>query len=109
MLKRQLQEKLLEEEREAWEAQLVELLKERLKRHNSLRKSLPEGSTDVTELQVKALLKRIRCGWRPPSQKGTGYSLGAPTQRPDVGATLRDTRQSALGGPTGTETDSERE
>ncbi len=96
------------EEREAWEEQLEELLRERRKRHNRLRKSLPEGSADVTKQLVKVLVRRIRRCWRPP-EKGTGYHPGTPTPRPDVGAALRDARRSVLGEPVGTDTDSEKE
>ncbi len=86
----------------------MELLRERRKRHNSLCKSLPEGSADVAERRVKVLLKRIHRGWRSP-EEGTGYRSGAPTPGPGVGACLRDARRSVLGGSVGTDTDSERE
>ena len=95
----------LKAEREAEEEQRAEMLLERRKRHNSLSKSLPEGSADVTERRVKVLLKRILLCWRSPKE-GTGHRPGAPTPRPDVGACLRDARQSVLGG---IDTDSERE
>ncbi len=106
--KRRRDERRLKAEREAEEERRAELLLERCKRHNSLRKSLPEGSADVIERREKVLWKGIRRGWRSPKE-GTGYRPGAPTPRPDVGACLRDARLSVLGGPAGTDTDSERE
>ncbi len=50
----------------------MELLKERSKRHNHLRKSLPEGCEEVVEHRVKVLVKRLRSSFRPPSANGTG-------------------------------------
>jgi hypothetical protein len=102
-------ERRLAEERAAEEEERRQrLLKERRKRHRRYLKSLPEGSADVVERRVKALLKGTRRAWRAPTS-GTGYRPGAITPRPSVKRALQAARRSLLplGTPNEGDTDSE--